>query len=112
MNKFDNSRREQLPLFSRLLAEKRAEARLTLAELSELTRLPLLLLENLESGGQVTASFDVCYKIAQALNSRGQRGFVIHDLWQAATLSRRQVGPSAPPVPRAVQPVERALKVA
>jgi transcriptional regulator with XRE-family HTH domain len=112
MNKFDNSRRERLPLFSRLLAEKRTEARLTLVELSELTRLPLLLLENLESGGQATASFDVCYKIAQALNSRGQRGFVIHDLWQAATLSRGQAASPVKTAPRAAQSVERALKVA
>jgi transcriptional regulator with XRE-family HTH domain len=88
MREIENLRRGHSSLFSQLLAERRAAAGLTLGELAEMTRLPLSFLENLESDGRATLSFDNCYKIAQALNSRRPRGFVMHDLWQAANLSR------------------------
>lgn len=96
MKKVDSSRGERGSLFSQLLFEKRAAAGLTLADLAELAHLPLSLLESLESGGRETPSFDVCYKIAQALNARHQRGFVINDLWQAAATRRQLYSPHQP----------------
>lgn len=107
----DGLRKERHSLFSHMLTEKRRAAGLTLAELAELTRLPLLLLENLEASGQPTPSFDVCYKIAQALNSRHKCGFVIHDLWQAATMNRQKQSPHQLPARRA-EPACRGEKEA
>lgn len=75
-------------LFGRLLAEKRLNAGLTLTELAELSRLPLRLLEELEYEGCEVPSFDVCYKIAEAINAKKQQGFVTQDLWQAASMDK------------------------
>ena len=74
--------------FSQVLAEKRKKAGLSLSDLADLTRLPLGLLETLESEGIEVPSFDVCYKIGQAINSRCMQGFMIQDLWQAAIIDR------------------------
>lgn len=82
------SKKLHYSLFSQVLAEKRSKAGLTLSDLADLTRLPLSLLEDLESEGQATPSFDVCYKIGQAINSRQMQGFMIQDLWQAASMDR------------------------
>jgi transcriptional regulator with XRE-family HTH domain len=75
-------------LFSRVLVEKRTNAGLTLSDLADLTRLPLSLLEDLESAGRAVPSFDICYKIGQAINSRRMQGFMIQDLWEAAAIDR------------------------
>jgi transcriptional regulator with XRE-family HTH domain len=75
-------------LFGCLLAQKRSKAGLSLAELAELTRLSPGYLEELEKGGAASPNFDVCYKIAQAINSRAQQGFVLQDLWEAASMDR------------------------
>jgi transcriptional regulator with XRE-family HTH domain len=73
--------------FSQLLAEKRMQAGLSLLELADLARLPVSLLEDLEHAEQ-SPSFDVCYKIASAINSRRRQSFLIQDLWQAASRDR------------------------
>lgn len=75
-------------IFGRLLAEKRAKAGLSLADLAALTRLPLALLEEFEREGEEVPSFDICYKIAQAINSRERQGFIVQDLWQAASMDK------------------------
>ena len=75
-------------LFGQLLAEKRLKAGITLSELATLSRLPLRLLEELEDEGREVPSFDVCYKIAAAINSKKMQGFMIQDLWQAASMDR------------------------
>lgn len=75
-------------LFSQVLVEKRTKAGLSLSDLADLTRLPLSLLEDLEAAGRTTPSFDICYKIGQAINSRRMQGFMIQDLWEAATIDR------------------------
>jgi transcriptional regulator with XRE-family HTH domain len=75
-------------LFGQLLAEKRLTAGLTLKELAELSHLPLRLLEELEYEGREVPSFDVCYKIAEAINSKKRQGFVTQDLWQAASMDK------------------------
>ena len=80
--------RTRCSLFGRLLAEKRLQAGLTLTELAELSRLPLRLLEELEYEGREVPSFDVCYKIAEAINSKKRQGFVTQDLWQAASMDK------------------------
>ena len=82
------SRKLSKSQFSQVLAEKRKKAGLTLSDLADLTRLPLGLLETLESEGREIPSFDVCYKIGQAINSRCMQGFMIQDLWQAAAIDR------------------------
>ncbi len=74
--------------FGRLLAEKRSKAGLSLQELAELSGLSLGFLESLECCGQEVPGFDVCYRIAQAINTRQQQGFVVQDLWQAASMDR------------------------
>jgi transcriptional regulator with XRE-family HTH domain len=74
--------------FGRLLAEKRSKAGLSLQELAELSGLSLSFLESLECRGQGAPGFDVCYRIAQAINARQQQGFVVQDLWQAASMDR------------------------
>ena len=70
--------------FGQLLTERRTEAGLSLPELASLTRLPLDLLAAWERDEQPAPSFDVCYKIAAAINSRRLHGFLVQDLWQAA----------------------------
>lgn len=75
-------------LFGQLMAEKRTQAGLSLADLADLTRLPLSLLEDLEAAGRAVPSFDICYKIGQAINSRRMQGFMIQDLWEAASIDR------------------------
>lgn len=75
-------------LFSQVLVEKRTNAGLTLSDLADLTRLPLSLLEDLECAGRAVPSFDICYKIGQAINSRRMQGFMIQDLWEAAAIDR------------------------
>ncbi len=75
-------------IFGRLLARKCSKAGLSLADLAELTSLSPGFLEELEQGGAVAPNFDTCYKIAQAINSRAQQGFVLQDLWEAAALDR------------------------
>jgi transcriptional regulator with XRE-family HTH domain len=74
--------------FSQLLLQKRTSAGLSLAELADLACLPLSLLERLEQDEEPVPSFDVCYKIAAAINSRQMQGFLIQDLWQAASRDR------------------------
>jgi transcriptional regulator with XRE-family HTH domain len=76
--------------FSQVLTEKRKKAGLSLSDLADLTRLPLGFLETLESEGEIP-SFDICYKIGQAINSRCMQGFMIQDLWQAATIDRSTI---------------------
>lgn len=93
MEKIDNLRRGRNSLFSQLLSEKREAAGLSLADLAEMTRLPIGFLESLEADRQASLSFDACYKIAQALNARLQSSFMIQDLWRAATLSRQNIHP-------------------
>lgn len=75
-------------LFSQVLVEKRTKAGLTLSDLADLSRLPLSLLEDLESAQRTVPSFDICYKIGQAINARRMQGFMIQDLWEAATIDR------------------------
>jgi transcriptional regulator with XRE-family HTH domain len=75
-------------LFSQVLTEKRTKAGLSLSDLADLTRLPLSLLEDLESAVRTVPSFDICYKIGQAINSRCMQGFMIQDLWEAASIDR------------------------
>lgn len=82
------SKKLQNSLFSQVLSERRSKAGLTLSDLADLTRLPLTLLEDLEAAGQAEPSFDMCYKIGQAINSRQMQGFMIQDLWQAASMDR------------------------
>lgn len=81
--------------FAQMLAEKRAQAGLSLPQLAAMSRLPLDLLESIEFRGQAVPGFEVCAQIAQALNSRQTQGLMVaRDLWQAAltdkaaTLSR------------------------
>ncbi|HYE73470.1 MAG TPA: helix-turn-helix domain-containing protein [Blastocatellia bacterium] len=93
MDKIDNSRKGRNSFFSQMLSEKREAAGLSLSDLAEMTRLPLSLLERLEADAQASPSFDECYKIAQALNARRPSGFMIQDLWRAATLSRQNIHP-------------------
>lgn len=75
-------------IFSQVLAEKRKLAGMSLSDLADLTLLPISMLEALEIEGEQIPSFDVCYKIGQAINSRRMQGFMIQDLWQAAALDR------------------------
>lgn len=75
-------------LFSQVLVEKRTKAGLSLTDLADISRLPLSLLEDLESAERTVPSFDICYKIGQAINSRRMQGFMIQDLWQAAAIDR------------------------
>lgn len=75
-------------LFSQVLVEKRTQAGLSLADLADLSCLPLSLLEDLETAGRAVPSFDICYKIGQAINSRRMQGFMIQDLWEAAAIDR------------------------
>ena len=71
--------------FAQMLAEKRAQAGLSLPQLAAMSRLPLDLLEGLELRGQAVPGFEICAKIAQALNSRHTQGLMVaRDLWQAA----------------------------
>ncbi len=50
-----------------------------------MSRLPLDLLESIELRGQAVPGFEVCAKLAQALNSRHTQGLMVaRDLWQAA----------------------------
>jgi transcriptional regulator with XRE-family HTH domain len=114
MEKAPSQPKARSSIFGQLLAEKRAKAGLSLQELATLTRLPLSLLEGLEREGREVPSFDVCYKIAQAINSRQMQGFVVQDLWQAASMdkaalhsrasnsSRLQQDPPSPVKPRDV----------
>jgi transcriptional regulator with XRE-family HTH domain len=74
-------------LFGQLLAERRAKAGISLLELSALTGMPLSLLEAYEEGRELP-SFDTCYKLAQAINSRLRQSFMIQDFWQAASMDR------------------------
>jgi transcriptional regulator with XRE-family HTH domain len=87
MEMLNSQNRNSGSIFGRLLAQKRSKAGLSLAEMSELTRLSQGLLEELESG-VAAPNFDTCYKIAQAINSRDRQGFVIQDLWEAASIDR------------------------
>ena len=82
------SKKLKYSLFSQVLVEKRTKAGLTLKDLADLTRLPLEMLEALETDGRLVPSFDICYKIGQAINSRRMQGFMIQDLWQAAAMDR------------------------
>ena len=75
-------------VFGKLLAEKRAQAGLTLAELAALSRLPVSLLEEFEGELREAPNFDTCYRIAVALNSRHRQGFIVQDLWQAASIDK------------------------
>jgi hypothetical protein len=70
--------------FGQMLAEKRAHAGLTLPQLAALSRLPIDLLEGIEYQGQPVSSFDVCEKIAQAINAHRALGLTARELWQAA----------------------------
>jgi transcriptional regulator with XRE-family HTH domain len=72
-------------LFGKLLNYKRTKAGLSLPELSELTCLPCELLNGYEDGSGGQPTFDTCYKIAMAINSREMQGFTIQELWEAAS---------------------------
>ncbi len=73
-------------LFGKMLNDKRTRVGLSLAELSDLTRLPCDLLRNYEEGKGGRPTFDICYKIAIAINSREMQGFTIQELWEAASM--------------------------
>lgn len=84
-----NSQHEMFKtVFGRLLRQKLERAALSLTELAAMTRLSADYLEDLANGVAPSPNFDVCYKIAQAINSRSQQGFVVQDLWEAATLDK------------------------
>jgi transcriptional regulator with XRE-family HTH domain len=72
--------------FGRLLNDKRQKAGISLPELAELTRLPCELLRSYEDGSGGRPTFDTCYKIAIAINSREMQGFTIQELWEAASM--------------------------
>lgn len=75
--------------FAQMLAEKRMQAGLSLPQLAAMSRLPLDLLESIELRGQTVPGFEVCAKIAQALNSRHTQGLMVaRDLWQAAQMDK------------------------
>lgn len=81
-----NPERNQVTtLFGKLLNYRRSKAGLSLAELAELTRLPCELLNGYEDGSGGQPTFDTCYKIAMAINSREMQGFTIQELWEAAS---------------------------
>lgn len=88
MNSLESKSNKTGTLFGDLLIRKRNAAGLTLVELAELTRLSATYLEELELGSADAPNFDVCYKIAQAINSRRQQGFLVQDFWEAAALDR------------------------
>lgn len=73
-------------LFGKLLNDKRTRAGMSLKELSNLTRLPCELLRSYEDGSGGRPTFDTCYKIAIAINSREMQGFTIQELWEAASM--------------------------
>jgi transcriptional regulator with XRE-family HTH domain len=75
-------------LFGKLLTEKRSQAGLSREELAELARVPLRLVEELEIGAREAPGFDLCYRLGAAINSRRMQGFLIQDLWQAASMDR------------------------
>lgn len=72
-------------LFGRLLNQRRTKAGLSLTELSELTSLSCEQLNRYEDGSGGQPTFDTCYKIAMAINSREMQGFTIQELWEAAS---------------------------
>lgn len=75
--------------FAQMLAERRAQVGLSLPQLAAMSRLPLDLLESIELRGQAVPGFEVCAKIAQALNSRHTQGLMVaRDLWQAALMDK------------------------
>ena len=59
-----------------------------MSELADLTGFTPGYLEELEKGEVAPPNFDVCYKLGQAINSRQQQGFVVQDLWEAASLDK------------------------
>lgn len=77
-----------LTCFGRTLLEKRSSAGITLTELAAQMQMPLAFLEELERGSSIIPTFDLCYRLAQAINSRSRHGFLVQDLWQAASLDR------------------------
>lgn len=87
MEMLNSQNRQSGTLFGHLLTQKCSKAGLSLSDLADLTRLAPGYLEELERGAALP-NFDVCYKIAQAINSRDQQGFVIQDLWEAASLDK------------------------
>jgi len=76
-------------LFGKLLNDKRTRAGLSLKELADLTCLPCELLKSYEDGSGGRPTFDTCYKIAIAINSREMQGFTIQELWQAASTDNK-----------------------
>jgi transcriptional regulator with XRE-family HTH domain len=80
-----------LTCFGRTLIEKRSGAGITLTELSAQIQVPVSFLEELERGTSITPGFDLCYRLAQAINTRSRQGFLVQDLWQAACLDRVSV---------------------
>ena len=88
MEELNSKPRNYGTIFGRLLAQKRSKAGLSLPDLADLTGLSLGFLEDLEKGGAASPNFDVCYKIARAINSRVQQGFVVQDLWEAAAVDK------------------------
>lgn len=73
-------------IFGRMLSDKRNRAGLSLKELADLSRLPCELLHGYENGSGGQPTFDICYKLAVAINSRAMQGFTIQELWEAASL--------------------------
>ncbi len=88
MEELNSKPRNYGTIFGQLLAQKRSKAGLSLSDLADLTGLSLGFLEDLEKGGAASPNFDVCYKIARAINSRVQQGFVVQDLWEAAAVDK------------------------
>jgi hypothetical protein len=76
--------------FGRVLAEKRALAQLSLPELASLARLPLDLLQGLEYYGREVPDFEICFRIARAINARRTQPLIVKELWEAALLDRAE----------------------
>jgi transcriptional regulator with XRE-family HTH domain len=71
-----------------LVRQIREAAGLSLAQLASLTGLSIPRLEELERGGGEPASFDLCYKLGEALSARTGRRFILHDLWLACSVDK------------------------
>ncbi|HZS03372.1 MAG TPA: helix-turn-helix transcriptional regulator [Blastocatellia bacterium] len=87
MEKLNSQSKNSGTVFGRLLAQKRGKAGLSLSDLAGLAGLSLGCLEELERG-ETVPNFDLCYKIGQAINSRHRQGFIVQDLWEAASLDK------------------------
>jgi transcriptional regulator with XRE-family HTH domain len=79
---------DMITRLGQLVRQMREATGLSLTQLSMMTGLTTLKLQELEQGGGELPSFDICRKLGQAFSAKTGYQFVLHDIWLACSVDK------------------------